>query len=192
MQRQSVVPFPTRQLNQRPFLSALRRGIYRGSIDTMTKIVSIEAMIAERERLRGEGKRLVFTNGCFDLLHPGHVSYLKQARSLGDALVVALNSDRSVRELKGKGRPILNQQERAEVIAALEAVDYVTIFDEETPRVLIAAVLPDVLVKGGDWALAEIIGREEVEAAGGRVLSLPYIEGSSTTDIIERIKNLPF
>lgn len=157
----------------------------------MTKIVSIEAMIAERERLRGEGKRLVFTNGCFDLLHPGHVSYLKQARSLGDALVVALNSDRSVRELKGKGRPILNQQERAEVIAALEAVDYVTIFDEETPRVLIAAVLPDVLVKGGDWALAEIIGREEVEAAGGRVLSLPYIEGSSTTDIIERIKNLP-
>jgi len=158
----------------------------------MTKIVSIEAMIAERERLRGEGKRLVFTNGCFDLLHPGHVSYLKQARSLGDALVVALNSDRSVRELKGKGRPILNQQERAEVIAALEAVDYVTIFDEETPRVLIAAVLPDVLVKGGDWALAEIIGREEVEAAGGRVLSLPYIEGSSTTDIIERIKNLPF
>jgi len=158
----------------------------------MTKIVSIEAMIAERERLRGEGKRLVFTNGCFDLLHPGHVSYMKQARSLGDALVVALNSDRSVRELKGKGRPILNQQERAEVIAALEAVDYVTIFDEETPRVLIAAVLPDVLVKGGDWALAEIIGREEVEAAGGRVLSLPYIEGSSTTDIIERIKNLPF
>jgi D-beta-D-heptose 7-phosphate kinase/D-beta-D-heptose 1-phosphate adenosyltransferase len=157
----------------------------------MTKIVSIEAMIAERERLRGEGKRLVFTNGCFDLLHPGHVSYLKQARSLGDALVVALNSDRSVRELKGEGRPILNQQERAEVIAALEAVDYVTIFDEETPSVLIAAVLPDVLVKGGDWALAEIIGREEVEAAGGRVLSLPYIEGSSTTDIIERIKNLP-
>ena len=157
----------------------------------MTKIVSIEAMIAERERLRGEGKRLVFTNGCFDLLHPGHVSYLKQARSLGDALVVGLNSDRSVRELKGEGRPILNQQERAEVIAALEAVDYVTIFDEETPSVLIAAVLPDVLVKGGDWALAEIIGREEVEAAGGRVLSLPYIEGSSTTDIIERIKNLP-
>jgi len=157
----------------------------------MTKIVSIEAMIAERERLRGEGKRLVFTNGCFDLLHPGHVSYLKQARSLGDALVVALNSDRSVRELKGEGRPILNQQERAEVIAALEAVDYVTIFDEETPSALIAAMLPDVLVKGGDWALAEIIGREEVEADGGRVLSLPYIEGSSTTDIIERIKNLP-
>ena len=157
----------------------------------MTKIVTIEALIRESERLRREGKRLVFTNGCFDLLHPGHVRYLRQARSLGDALVVALNSDRSVRALKGEGRPILNQQERAEVIAALEAVDYVTIFDEETPRELIAAVFPNVLVKGGDWALDEIIGREEVEAAGGQVLSLPYIEGSSTTDIIVRIKKLP-
>lgn len=156
----------------------------------MTKIFSIEALIKERHHLRGEGKRLVFTNGCFDLLHPGHVSYLRQARSLGDALVVALNSDRSVRSIKGEGRPILNQQERSEVVAALEAVDYVTIFDDETPRELIAAVLPDVLVKGGDWALDEIVGRDEVEAAGGRVLSLPYIEGSSTTDIIERIKKL--
>jgi D-beta-D-heptose 7-phosphate kinase/D-beta-D-heptose 1-phosphate adenosyltransferase len=157
----------------------------------MTKIVNIEALINERERLRREGKRLVFTNGCFDLLHPGHVRYLSEARSLGDALVVALNSDRSVRALKGEGRPILNQEERAEVVAALEAVDYVTIFDEETPRELIAGVLPDVLVKGGDWALDEIVGREEVEAAGGQVLSLPYIEGSSTTDIVERIKKLP-
>ncbi len=157
----------------------------------MTKIVSIDRLITERERLRREGKRLVFTNGCFDLLHPGHVRYLSQARSLGDALVVALNSDRSVRALKGEGRPILNQQERAEVIAALEAVDYVTIFDEETPRELIAAVLPDVLVKGGDWSLDEIVGREEVEAAGGQVLSIPYIEGSSTSEIIERIKTLP-
>lgn len=156
----------------------------------MTKILSIDALITARQQLGEEGKRLVFTNGCFDLLHPGHVSYLSRARSLGDALVVALNSDRSVRSIKGEGRPILNQQERAEVIAALEAVDYVTIFDDETPRELIAAVLPDVLVKGGDWALDEIVGREEVEAAGGRVLSLPYIEGSSTTDIIERIKKL--
>jgi D-beta-D-heptose 7-phosphate kinase/D-beta-D-heptose 1-phosphate adenosyltransferase len=156
----------------------------------MTKIMSIDALIKERQQLRAEGKRLVFTNGCFDLLHPGHVSYLSRARSLGDALIVALNSDRSVRSIKGPGRPILNQQERAEVIAALEAVDYVTIFDDETPRELIAAVLPDVLVKGGDWSLDEIVGREEVEAAGGRVLSLPYIEGSSTTDIIERIKKL--
>jgi len=156
----------------------------------MTKIMSIDALIKERQHLREEGKRLVFTNGCFDLLHPGHVRYLSRARSLGDALIVALNSDRSVRSIKGPGRPILNQHERAEVIAALEAVDYVTIFDDETPRDLIAAVLPDVLVKGGDWAVDEIVGREEVEAAGGRVLSLPYIEGSSTTDIIERIKNL--
>ena len=158
----------------------------------MKKIVSFNELITERERLRREGKRLVFTNGCFDLLHPGHVSYLTQARSLGDALVVALNSDRSVRALKGEGRPILNQSERAEVIAALEAVDYVTIFDEETPRELIAAVLPDVLVKGGDWAVNEIVGREEVEAAGGDVMSLPYVEGSSTSDIIARIKGMPF
>lgn len=171
--------------------ASLRRATYRDSIDTMKKIVSFEELIVERERLRGEGKRLVFTNGCFDLLHPGHVSYLSQARSLGDALVVALNSDRSVRALKGEGRPILNETERAEVIAALEAVDYVTIFDEETPRELIAALLPDVLVKGGDWVLDEIIGRKEVEAAGGQVRSLPYVEGSSTTDIVERIKKLP-
>lgn len=137
--------------------------------------------------MRGEGKRLVFTNGCFDLLHPGHVRYLDQARALGDALVVALNSDRTVRALKGEGRPILSERERAEVMSALEAVDYVTIFDEETPREIIAALLPDILVKGGDWPIEQIVGREEVEAAGGRVLSLPYVEGSSTTDIIERI-----
>ena len=133
---------------------------------------------------------MVFTNGCFDLLHAGHVRYLSQARALGDALVVALNSDRSVRLLKGVGRPILNEQERAEVISALEAVDYVIIFDEETPRELIADLLPDVLVKGGDWGLDQIVGREEVEAAGGTVLSLPYLEGSSTTDVVERIRKL--
>jgi len=145
----------------------------------------------ERATLRSEGRSLVFTNGCFDLLHLGHVRYLAEARALGDALVVALNSDRSVRVLKGEGRPILNEQERAEVVAALQAVDYVIIFDEETPRELIAKLLPDVLVKGGDWPLDEIVGRQEVEAAGGKVLSLPYVEGSSTTDIIERIKGLP-
>ena len=137
--------------------------------------------------MRREGKQLVFTNGCFDLLHPGHVRYLDQARALGDSLVVALNSDRSVRALKGEGRPILSQRERAEVIAALESVDYVTTFDEETPRELITVLLPDILVKGGDWPVEQIVGREEVEAAGGKVLSLPYVEGSSTTDIIERI-----
>ncbi len=156
----------------------------------MTKIVDRHQLIRERERLRREGRSLVFTNGCFDLLHPGHIRYLAEARVLGDALVVALNSDRSARALKGKGRPILNERERAEVVAALEAVDYVTIFDEETPRELIAELLPDVLVKGGDWPVDQIIGRQEVEASGGRVLTLPYVEGSSTSDIIERIKSL--
>lgn len=157
----------------------------------MSKILDIDGLIRERALLRDSGKTLVFTNGCFDLLHPGHVRYLREARALGDALVVALNSDLSVRILKGEGRPILNLKERLEVIGALESVDYVTVFDEETPYSLIVQLLPDVLVKGGDWPLNEIVGREQVEAAGGKVLSLPFIEGSSTTDIIERIKRLP-
>lgn len=161
------------------------------SIGSMSKIVDKQALLEARGKMKQAGKQLVFTNGCFDLIHAGHVRYLAQARALGDVLVVALNSDRSVRALKGEGRPILSEQERAEVIAALEAVDYVIIFDEETPRELIAALLPDVLVKGGDWPLDQIVGRDEVEAAGGKVLSLPYVEGSSTTEIIERIKSLP-
>src|SRR6476619_3455425 len=152
------------------------------------KILSIEQMLAERRRLRAAGARLVFTNGVFDLLHVGHVRYLAQARALGDALVVALNSDRSVRELKGADRPLKGEQERAEIIAALRAVDYVTIFDDVSPRSLIGKLLPDVLVKGGDYALDQIHGREEVEAAGGRVISLPFVEGASTTEIIDRIK----
>ena len=152
------------------------------------KIVSTEELRAERARLRAGGRRLVFTNGCFDVLHVGHVRYLTRARTLGDALIVAINSDRTVRELKGAGRPVMNETERAEMLAALRAVDYVTIFDDLSPRSLIAAVLPDVLVKGGDYALDEIHGREEVEAAGGRVVALPFVEGASTTNIIERIK----
>lgn len=143
-----------------------------------------------RERLRGEGRRLVFTNGCFDLLHVGHVRYLREARALGDALLVAINSDRSVRALKGAGRPLVSEAERAEVLAALAAVDFVTVFDEESPRALIADLLPDVLVKGGDYSTDEIHGREEVEAAGGQVLSLPFVEGASTTNIIQRIKEV--
>ena len=141
-----------------------------------------------REDLRARGLRLVFTNGCFDLLHVGHVRYLRQARALGDALLVAVNSDRSVRALKGAGRPLLSEGERAELLAALASVDFVTVFDDESPRALIADLLPDVLVKGGDYALGEIHGREEVEAAGGRVVSLPFVEGASTTSIIERLK----
>lgn len=152
------------------------------------KIVSSDELLAERERLRAEEKRLVFTNGCFDILHVGHIRYLTKARKLGDALVVAINSDRAVRELKGAGRPIMNEVERAEMLAALRAVDYVTVFDDLSPRSLIARLLPDVLVKGGDYNLDEIHGREEVEAAGGRVMSLPFVEGSSTSSIIERIK----
>jgi D-beta-D-heptose 7-phosphate kinase/D-beta-D-heptose 1-phosphate adenosyltransferase len=140
--------------------------------------------------LHAEGKLLVFTNGCFDILHVGHVRYLRSARELGGALAVAINSDRSVRELKGAGRPIMNQQERAEMLAALGAVDYVTIFDDISPRALIAEVLPGILVKGGDYQLDEIHGREEVERAGGRVHSLPFVEGASTSSIIERVKRV--
>src|ERR1043165_3985605 len=151
-------------------------------------ILSLEELLRARARLRAEGRMLVFTNGCFDLLHVGHVRYLAAGRRLGDALLVAINSDRSVRALKGANRPILAETERAEILAALEAVDFVTVFDEESPRKLITEVLPDVLVKGGDYQLDEIHGREEVERAGGRVLSLPFVEGASTTGIIERIK----
>ena len=152
------------------------------------KILSTDEMLKERERLRGAGARLVFTNGVFDLLHVGHVRYLAHARSLGDALVVAINSDRSVRELKGPERPVFAESERAEILAALRPVDYVVIFDEISPRSLIKQLLPDVLVKGGDYQLDEIHGREEVEAAGGRVVSLPFVPGASTTSLLERLK----
>lgn len=152
------------------------------------KILSIEEMLVERERLRARGERVVFTNGVFDLLHVGHVRYLAQARALGDVLVVAINSDRSVRELKGPDRPVFDEGERAEILAALRNVDYVVIFDNVSPRSLISQLLPDVLVKGGDYQLDEIHGREEVEAAGGRVVSLPFVDGASTTTLIERMK----
>ena len=145
-------------------------------------------MLAERERLRAGGKRLVFTNGVFDLLHVGHVRYLRQARALGDALVVAINSDRSVRELKGPERPVFDEGERAEILAALRDVDYVVVFDDISPRATIRRLLPDALVKGGDYQLDEIHGREEVEAAGGRVISLPFVSGASTTSVLQKMK----
>src|SRR4029450_1039533 len=154
----------------------------------ITKILSPVDMLGERERLRSAGSRLVFTNGVFDLLHVGHVRYLAAASGLGDALVVAINSDRTVRQLKGDSRPVFNQNERAEILAALRMVDYVTIFDDVSPRSLIATLLPDVLVKGGDYQLEEIHGRAGVEAAGGRVVSLPFVGGASTTSMIERMK----
>ncbi len=153
------------------------------------KILTPDQMLGERKRLRAAGKRLVFTNGVFDLLHVGHVRYLTAARALGDALVVAINSDRSVRELKGPDRPVFNQAERAEILAALRCVDYVTIFDDISPRRLITELLPDVLVKGGDYALDQIHGREEVEAAGGNVVALPFVEGASTTELIKKISH---
>ncbi len=152
------------------------------------KILPKDELLAERARLRDAGQKLVFTNGVFDLLHVGHVRYLEQARALGDALVVAINSDASVRELKGAGRPLINEGERAEILAALRSVNYVSVFDDASPRSLIAELLPDVLVKGGDYALDEIHGREEVEAAGGRVVSLPFVEGVSSSVLIERMK----
>ena len=151
------------------------------------KILSLDELLGMRQGLRATGKTLVFTNGVFDLLHVGHVRYLAAARALGDVLVVGINSDRTVRELKGEGRPIVNEHERAEILAALRQVDFVTIFDDVSPRSLIARLLPDVLVKGGDYGLDEIHGREEVEAAGGRVVSLPFVAGASTTNILDRM-----
>jgi D-beta-D-heptose 7-phosphate kinase/D-beta-D-heptose 1-phosphate adenosyltransferase len=144
--------------------------------------------VAERKR---NGHRVVFTNGCFDLLHPGHIRVLEEARALGDALIVAINSDTSVRGMKGAERPLIPQAERAEILAALAAVDCVVVFDEPTPRELIARIVPDVLVKGGDWGAHEIVGREEVEAAGGRVVSVPLEPGYSTSGILERIRQAP-
>jgi len=138
-------------------------------------------------QLRQQGKRIVFTNGCFDLLHPGHLHTLVQARALGDVLTVGVNSDASVKRLKGAKRPILNQGERVAILAALEAVDYVTVFEEDTPRELILLLQPDVLVKGGDWRVGAVVGKEEVESWGGKVVVIPYLTGSSTTDIIERV-----
>lgn len=152
-------------------------------------VLSNEDLLRERTRLRAEGMSLVFTNGVFDLLHVGHVRYLAQARALGDALVVAINSDRSVRALKGDGRPVIVERERAEILAALRQVTYVTIFDDVSPRSLIATLMPDVLVKGGDYAPDEIHGGREILAAGGKVVALPFVAGASTTAIIERMKS---
>ena len=151
-------------------------------------ILSMEEAILRFGREKRNGRRVVFTNGCFDLLHPGHIQGLEQARALGDALVVGINSDASVRQLKGPGRPILPELERAEILAALECVDAVVIFPELTPREIITALLPDVLVKGGDWPTDQIVGREEVEAAGGRVVSVPVVPGYSTTAILAKMR----
>jgi rfaE bifunctional protein nucleotidyltransferase chain/domain len=155
---------------------------------THPSVLTLDEAILRFGREKRNGRRVVFTNGCFDVLHPGHIRTLEHARELGDALIVGINSDASVQQLKGAGRPLIPQNERAEILAALASVDAVVIFNEPTPRETIAALLPDVLVKGGDWADNKIIGREEVEAAGGRVVSIPVVPGYSTTEILRKIR----
>lgn len=151
------------------------------------KILNKEDLGIEAARLKDLGKKLVFTNGVFDLLHVGHLRYLKQARELGDALAIGLNSDASVKALKGDKRPILPEAERAELLAALACVDYVCVFSEQDPRELIKAVVPSILVKGGDWPVDKILGADTVLESGGKVLNLPFVEGRSTTGIVESI-----
>jgi rfaE bifunctional protein nucleotidyltransferase chain/domain len=155
----------------------------------MGKVVTRDELIALAGRAARGSRKVVFTNGCFDLLHPGHIRSLERIRSMGELLVVGLNSDESVRKLKGAGRPVVNEQERAELIAGLAAVDFVTIFDEPTPRELVAALLPDVLAKGSDWNGA-IVGREEVEGSGGKVISIELEPGYSTSAILQKIREL--
>lgn len=151
------------------------------------KVKTHDELVEIIDDLRRAGRKVVFTNGCFDILHTGHVRYLNIAKSYGDALIVAVNSDASVRKIKGEKRPIMPQDERAEMVAALGMVDYVTVFEEEDPHRVISELMPDVLVKGGDWDMDQIVGRDIVETGGGKVYSIPYIEGASTTGVIERI-----
>jgi rfaE bifunctional protein nucleotidyltransferase chain/domain len=154
------------------------------------KITDREQLKKELDRLRGEGKKIVFTNGCFDILHVGHARYLKEAKKNGDVLVLALNSDASVRAIKGEQRPLIPEYERAYMVASLEVVDYVTVFSETTPLELITYLNPDVLVKGGDWAEEQVVGREAVRERGGKVVIIPEIQGASTTNIVEKIRRI--
>jgi rfaE bifunctional protein nucleotidyltransferase chain/domain len=151
-------------------------------------VLTLQEMIVRFGREKRNGKRVVFTNGCFDLLHPGHIHSLEAARNLGDFLIVGINSDESVRTLKGASRPLIPELERAEILAGLECVDGVVIFDELTPQNVIAALLPDILVKGSDWPGNQIVGREEVEAAGGKVVLIDNVAGYSTTEILNKIR----
>ena len=153
-----------------------------------TKLKALEIIKNEIQPLQQQGKKIVFTNGCFDILHAGHVDIFQQARNLGDALVIAVNSDISIKKIKGEKRPVVPQAQRMQVLAALEAIDYVVIFDEENPLKIIKELQPDILVKGGDWPVETIVGREIVEKKGGKVLSIPLMEGISTTNIIEEVK----
>ena len=156
----------------------------------MNKILERNALKNELEELRKKGKKIAFTNGCFDILHVGHVRYLREAKKTADVLVLALNSDSSVRSIKGEERPLVNENERAEILASLEFVDFITIFEELTPLELICCLKPDILIKGGDWPEEKVVGREEVKKWGGRVAIIPEIEGKSTTNIVDKIKKL--
>ena len=152
------------------------------------KIKTVDQIAAIAAEAKKNGRSVVFTNGCFDLLHRGHVHILRQAKAAGDILIVGMNSDRSVKSIKGSARPILPETDRVELIAAMEMVDYVVLFDESDPYQLIAAIKPNVLVKGGDWSADKIVGSDIVERNGGRVAVIPYLKGFSTTEIIERIR----
>jgi len=156
----------------------------------MKNVISLKRLLKELAPLREKGRKVVFTNGCFDIIHAGHVRYLTKARSLGDMLVVGLNSDASVRAIKGPSRPIVPESERAEVLGALRCVDYVVIFNEDRPLSLITALLPDILVKGSDWAAHEIVGGDVVKESGGRVARIRLLKGRSTTNIIKRVLEL--
>jgi len=156
----------------------------------MNKIFSRETLKEELNGLHRAGKTIVFTNGCFDILHVGHVRYLREAKKLGDILVLALNSDTSVRAIKGEKRPLVPEDERADIMAALESIDYVILFDDPTPQQLIEYLKPDILVKGGDWNEAAIAGADFVKASGGRVITIPLTEGRSTTNIVEKIRQV--
>jgi D-beta-D-heptose 7-phosphate kinase/D-beta-D-heptose 1-phosphate adenosyltransferase len=151
-------------------------------------IKDLQEIKEEIEKLKAKGQKIVFTNGCFDILHPGHTRYLSSARALGDYLVVAVNSDRSVRAIKGEGRPIIPQAERAELVAAMSFVDGVIIFDEDNPLRVIESLMPDVLVKGGDWKEEDVIGADVVKKAGGEVKRISFVNGFSSSDLIEKIR----
>jgi rfaE bifunctional protein nucleotidyltransferase chain/domain len=151
------------------------------------KIQKLDNLVKIREQLKHQGRKVVFTNGCFDLLHAGHIHLFKEAKKLGDVLLVAVNDDASVKKIKGSSRPIFSLQHRLEVLEAVEYIDYLTFFSEETPQKIIASLHPDVLIKGGDWKIQEVVGRKEVEQAGGKVVVIPYLKGHSSSAIIDKI-----
>jgi D-beta-D-heptose 7-phosphate kinase / D-beta-D-heptose 1-phosphate adenosyltransferase len=164
---------------------------YPRDLEAVSRVMTATDLARTLAPLRQAGQKVVFTNGCFDLIHAGHITLLEHSARLGDLLVLGLNSDRSVRQLKGEGRPVVSEDVRALVLASLRVVDYVVLFDEETPQQLIEILVPDVLVKGGDYELDAIVGRDVVESAGGKVIRVPIVDGFSSTNLIQRLKDTP-